>query len=249
MARRLRTLKGHHVTAAAPTRKAHCAAELRRRILTMDLAPGALLDETELAAAYDLSRPPVREVLRELAGEGYVTLRENRAAQVAEMSHRSLRAFFSAAPMIYAAVSRLAAQHATPAHIMRLKDTQLLFRAAIRDGDTAGRALMNERFHAQIGEAADNDYLLPSLRRLLIDHTRIGMTFYSPRHAPLAAQRAVAADQHDAFIAHIEAGDADGAGALAVAHWELSRDEIASFVMPGGLDLPLGAAPRVEGRA
>jgi DNA-binding GntR family transcriptional regulator len=224
-------------------RKANCAEDLRRRILTQELEPGSLLDETELAAAYDISRPPLREALRQLAGEGYVVLRENRPAQVAPMSHKTLRNFFVAAPMIYSAVSRLAAQHATPAQVMRLKDTQALFRAAIREGDTAGRALLNERFHALIGEMADNEYLLPSLRRLLIDHTRIGMTFYSPRNQTLAAQREVAADQHDQFIELIEAGDADGAAALAIAHWELSRAEIESFVTPVGLDIPLGATP------
>lgn len=66
-----------------------------------------------------------------------------------------------AAPMIYAAVSRLAAEHATPVQIMRLKDTQTPFRAAIRDGDVAERAMMNQRFHAVIGEA-DNEYLRPA---------------------------------------------------------------------------------------
>lgn len=227
-------------------RKAHCAEDLRRRILTQELEPGSLLDEIELAAAYQMSRPPLREILRQLAGEGYVVLRENRAAQVAPMSHKTLRNFFIAAPMIYSAVSRLAAQNATPAQLMRLKDIQALFRAAIRDGDTAGRALTNQRFHALIGEMADNEYLLASLHRLLIDHTRIGMTFYSPRNRTLAAQRAAAADQHDRFIALIEAGDADGAAALAIAHWELSRAEIESFVTPAGLDIPLGVAPGVR---
>ncbi len=223
--------------------KARCLEDLRRRILTQALEPGSDLDEAELAGLYGISRPPLREVLRLLAGEGYVVLRENRAAQVAPMTHKTLRNFFIAAPMIYAAVTRLAASHATPAQIMRLKDCQLLFRAAIRDGDTAGRALMNERFHAIIGEMADNEYLTPSLRRLLIDHTRIGMTFYSPRHPVLAGQRAVAADQHDRFIALIEAGDADAAAELAVAHWELSRAEIESFVAPASIVIPLGRAP------
>ena len=92
---------------------------------------------------------------------------------------------------------------------MRLKDTQLLFRAAIRDGDTEQRALTNERFHSIMGEMADNEFLMPSLRRLLIDHTRIGMTFYSPRNADLAAQRATAVQQHDQFIELIDAGDAE----------------------------------------
>lgn len=227
----------------AKSRKAICIEDLRRRILTQALAPGSYLDETEIAEAYAISRPPLREILRQLAGEGYVVLHRNRGAQIAPMTHKTMRNFFIAAPMIYAAVARLAASHATPQQIMRLKDTQRLFRAAIRDGDATESALMNERFHALIGEMADNEFLTPSLRRLLIDHTRIGMTFYSPRNLTLAEQRGVAADQHDRFIALIEAGDADGAADLAIAHWELSRAEIESFVTPQGMQIPLGRAP------
>ena len=225
------------------SRKVSCLEDLRRRILTQAFEPGSYLYEAELAEHYGISRPPLREVLRQLAGEGYVVLQEHRGAQVAPMTHKTLRNFFVAAPMIYAATSKLAAEHATPAQIRRLKDVQLLFRAAIRDGDTEERALMNERFHAIIGEMADNEFLMPSLRRLLIDHTRIGMTFYSPRNRALAEERAVAADQHDHFIALIEAGDAEGAAELAVAHWELSRAAIESFVTPASITMPLGPAP------
>lgn len=234
---------GSFVTEAPKNRKSLCLEALRRRILTQDLAPSDYLDESQLAEMYDISRPPLREVLNQLAGEGYVVLHKNRGAQVAPMTHKTLRNFFVAAPMIYAAVSRLAAEHATQAQIKRLKDTQLLFRAAIRSGDVPERALMNERFHDIIGEMSDNEFLQPSLRRLLIDHTRIAMTFYSPRNQTLAEQRNVAADQHDEFIALIEAGDADGAATLAVAHWELSRAEIESFVTPVSMQIPLGSAP------
>jgi len=159
------------------------------------------------------------------------------------MTHKTMRNFFMAAPMLYAAVTRLAAEGATEAQIMRLKDTQTLFRKAIRDGDTAERALMNQRFHAIIGDMADNEFLTPSLRRLLIDHTRIGMSFYNPRNQSMAAQRSVAADQHDQFIELIEKGDVDRAGQLAIDHWELSRAEIESFVTPVGMQIPLGRAP------
>lgn len=225
------------------SKKARCIQDLRRRILTEALEPGAYLDETELAEAYGISRPPLREVLRQLAGEGYIVLHENRGAQVAPMTHKTLRNFFVAAPMIYAATTRLAAEHATAAQIARLKDCQQAFRQAIRSGDAAERALGNERFHAIIGEMADNEYLLPSLRRLLIDHTRIAMTFYNPRKLHLAPQRELAADQHDQFIALIEAGDADAAADLAVSHWELSRARIEAFVTPESITLPLGRAP------
>jgi len=223
--------------------KTTCIDDLRRRILTHELDPGLYLDELEIGETYGISRPPVREALRQLAGEGYVVLHENRGAQVAPMSHKTLRNFFIAAPMIYAAVARLAAQHASPAQVERLKQVQRSFRIAIRNGDVTQRALLNERFHATMGEVADNEYLMPSLRRLLIDHTRIGMTFYNPRQTNLARQQATAADQHDQFIELIAAGDADAAADLAVAHWELSREQIEKFVTPDSIQIPLGSPP------
>ncbi len=227
----------------AKRNKTNCLEDLKRRILTEALEPGVYLDEMELAEEYGISRPPLREVLRQLAGEGYLVLHENRGTQVAPMTHKTLRNFFIVAPMVYAAVGRLAAQNATRAQIMRLKDVQLLFRAAIRGGDGEQRALMNERFHSVMGEMADNEFLMPSLRRLLIDHTRIGMIFYSPRNTEMADQRATAADQHDEFIALIEAGDADACADLAVSHWELSRQQIERFVTPGSIFAPLGRVP------
>ncbi len=228
-------------------RKAACLEDLRRRTLTQALEPGAYLDETQLAETYGMSRPPLREVLRQLSGEGYVTLHEGRGAQVTQMTHKTLRNFFMAAPMNYAATARLAVQFATRPQIMRLKDAQTLFRKAIRTGDTTERALSNDRFHATIGEMADNEYLLPSLRRLLIDHTRIAMTFYNPHDPSLTQQQALAADQHDGLIALIEAGDADGAADLAVAHWDLSRAEIERFVVPPGLQDTLGTGLSSKG--
>lgn len=228
---------------ASVGKKSICIDDLRRRILTNELDPSSYLDEVEISETYGISRPPVREALRQLAGEGYVVLHENRGAQVAPMSHKTLRNFFIAAPMIYAAVARLAAQHATPTQIERMKQIQRNFRVAIRNGDVAQRALLNERFHDAMGGVADNEYLLPSLRRLLIDHTRIGMTFYSPRQTNLAKQQAMAADQHDQFIELIAAGDADAAADLAVAHWELSRAQIESFVTPESIQVPLGLPP------
>ena len=57
---------------------------------------------------------------------------------------------------------------------------QRSFRAAIDSGNVEDRGFYNDRFHALIGEIADNIFLAPSLRRLLIDHARIAETFYRP---------------------------------------------------------------------
>ncbi len=228
---------------AALTPKDAAYAALRDAILSMRLPPGETLDEAELCARHGISRTPLREVLRALAGEGYVTLAPNRGARVSDMTHRTLRDFFLAAPMIYGAILRLAAEQATQAQIASLKDAQSAFRVALDDGDAPARTLANDRFHRITGEMAGNVYLLPSFHRLLIDHARIGMTFFRTRNLAQGAVLNQAAMQHDAIIAAIEAGDAAEAAALAEAHWALSRGQIESFVMPAGLDARLGAPP------
>lgn len=225
--------------------KSDVLQHLRHAILTQALLPGADLDEVSLSEEWQLSRTPLRDVLRQLAGEGYVDIRENRGARVAEMGHRTLRDFFLAAPMIYGAILRLAATNATELQIAALKQAQSQFKATLRSGDIAARALANNHFHEVTGQMAGNVYLLPSFNRLLIDHARISMTFFRPKDRATTENLTAASQQHDAIIAAIEAGDADAAAELAIAHWNLSRDDIEQFVMPQGLDMPLGnATPR-----
>jgi DNA-binding GntR family transcriptional regulator len=226
------------------SRKAELTEHLRTSIMTLELRPGADLDESRLSEEFELSRTPLREVLRHLAGQGYVDLRENRGARVSEMSHTTLRDFFLAAPMMYGAVLQLAAKNATPGQIEDLKEAQQAFKAALRSGSGAERAMANNRFHEITGEMADNIYLTPSFQRLLIDHARIGMTFYRPQDRHMADNLSEASAQHDAIIAAIEAGDEAAASQLAIDHWNLSRDQIELFVMPAGLDLPLGTMAR-----
>lgn len=217
---------------------------LKRAILTMDLRPGDDLDEAALSHAFGLSRTPLRDVFQQLAGAGYVELRSGRGARVSEMSHTTLRDFFLAAPMIYAAILRLAAENATPAQITALRTAQDEFRAALRAGSPARRTLANTRFHEITGDMAGNTYLLPSFKRLLIDHARIGMTFYRPTNNAMAGNLATASGHHDAIIAAIEARDPEAAARLAEAHWQLSRGQIELFVMPAPLEQTLGRAPQ-----
>ncbi len=225
-------------------RKQALQSHLKTSILTMQLRPGADLDEVALSDTFGLSRTPLREVFRELAGEGFLQLHAGRGARVAEMSHTTLRDFFLAAPMIYSAVLRLAAQNAQPQQIESLRSAQDAFKSALRLGNAAQRALANNRFHEITGEMAGNVYLIPSFNRLLIDHARIGMTFYRPQNNKMADNLSTASDHHDAIIAAIAAGDEDAAAQLAHDHWQLSRGQIEMFVMPTALDAPLGTFPQ-----
>lgn len=220
-------------------RKAVLAQTLRHRILSMELQPGATLDEVALSEEFGLSRPPVRELMRQMAAEGYIELEANRAARVASMNYDSLRNYFLAAPLIYVATTKLAAMHASQAEIDGLKRIQERFRAAVEGGSVDGRVLQNDEFHLAIGKMAHNPYLLPSLCRLLIDHARLAKTFYQPRDEKMEAELVEAIEQHDAIIDAIELRDAQAAGEIVSAHVYLARRNMASYVAPEGVDVSI----------
>ncbi|MBY5873020.1 GntR family transcriptional regulator [Rhizobium ruizarguesonis] len=222
-----------------PDRKVNLSLTLRRRILTMELPPGAVLDEVALSEEFGLSRPPVRELMRQMAGEGYIELEANRAARVSSMSYQSLHDFFLLAPMIYITANKLAAENRTRGQLDLLKQMQQSFRKAVDNCDVEGRVFYNDQFHRQIGEMAHNVYLVPSLRRLQIDHARIGKVFYKHPNTPrMQEELELATQQHDEMIDAIGKRDPDAAGELARLHLELSRRNMAMYAAPEGLETP-----------
>jgi len=208
---------------------------LKCQILTLDLAPDSDLDEAVLTATYGVSRTPVREIFQRLAGEGYVEIRENRGARVSPMNMETLRNFFQVAPMIYAAIGRLAVHNFTPAQMDDLKDCQSHFRRACQEKNVANMVLDNNRFHEIMGEMSANNYLIPSLKRLLIDHARIGHIFYRPHTVDTRQRLDKAIEHHDGFIAALEKRDEERVVDLVFEHWQLSRENMELYIAPKAL--------------
>lgn len=231
-----------------PNKKQICQLDLVQRILTMDIGPGSVLDETLLSEQYDLSRTPLREVFQKLAGEGFLDLEENRGAKVSSMDLESMRKFFQSAPMIYSAIAQLACENASSDQIAKLKSVQHTFRGNAEVGDVHAMAVQNHSFHKIIGEMASNPYLSPSLNRLLIDHTRMSQKFYRPSNSSERKKIWLACDQHDQMIEAIEKRAPSLAIQLTLDHWALSRDHIAKYVQTDPLEIDLDIGDENEGR-
>lgn len=221
----------------AKHKKSHCAADLRARILTQDIPPGTDLDEARLAEDYGMSRTPLREVLHRLAGDGFVSLEENRGAKVLSLDFATLRVFFQTAPLVYCSIASQAAENRTTKQVDALKTTQAAFAKATRSGEVRDAGLLNHRFHEQIGEMAQNPYLMAGLQRMLVDHTRLGQTFFDPQTRSDEARVRKAIEQHDAMVAALEAQEPAVMIDLTLQHWDLSRDQMEKYVRPDPLPL------------
>lgn len=218
-----------------------CMQDLQMRILSLDLEPGSDLDEATLTSHYGISRTPLREILQRLGGDGFLQLQDNKGAKVASLDWQTLRTFFQTAPLIYANVSRLAAENRRTEQLDRLKEVQLKFAKATRDGDAAESVLLNHAFHAVVGEMAQNPYLVAGLNRMLIDHTRLSQTFYRPQNTREEGLVTKACDQHDAMISAIAGQEPALAVDLTLQHWDLSKDQIERFVRPDPLPLDVAS--------
>jgi DNA-binding GntR family transcriptional regulator len=205
---------------------------LKREILTLQIAPDQDLDEVGLSERYGISRTPVRDVLRRLAAEGYVEVRENRGARVFPMSHATLRDFFLVAPLIYEAVGRLAVQNRRPAQLDELKACQERFRAAVEAGEAEAMVVENTRYHEIVGEMSDSAFLKPSLAKLLIDHARIGHTFFRPSTRDMRDSLSTSCAHHDRMIEAVERRDEAAMVRLVLEHWDLSRGNMEMFIAP-----------------
>jgi DNA-binding GntR family transcriptional regulator len=135
------------------------AARLRGMIFDGQLAPGEFVDEKALAAAWQISRTPLREALKVLAAEGLVNLVPQRGSQVIELTDADADQLFPVMALLEGRCAHEAAGKATAAQmdeLRRLHD-ELERHAAVQDIDAYYRA--NHVFHSRVQALADNRWL------------------------------------------------------------------------------------------
>src|SRR5881398_877524 len=103
------------------TRAEELRLQLADEIVRGALAPGAALDETDIARRFNVSRTPVREALRQLAASGLVDARAHRGALVARPSIERLHEMFEAMAELEALCAWLAAERMAPVERHRLE--------------------------------------------------------------------------------------------------------------------------------
>lgn len=137
----------------------HIRLELARSILSGGIAPGTVLDETELAEGFAVSRTPVREALRQLASSGLVQQRPHRKTVVTKPDGDTLHGMFAVMGYLEALCAGLCATEMTAAERAELERIHKAMAEQVRQGDIQAYTEANERFHAAIYQGTHNAYL------------------------------------------------------------------------------------------
>jgi DNA-binding GntR family transcriptional regulator len=153
--------------AAAAVAKSHVprtqADRLRMQIsddiVRGELAPGAVLDEMELARRFGVSRTPVREALRMLVASGLVDVRPHRSAVVSRPDRLQVLGMFEALRELEALCAGYAAERMTKAEHGGLQRIHRALKPVVRAGDAQRYREVNEHFHAAIYAGSHNVYL------------------------------------------------------------------------------------------
>ena len=190
------------------------ADRLAEEIIRRQLAPGTRLDEVSLAARFGVSRSPVRDALRLLAGTRLVDHRPRRGFCVAIVDQDELKDLFEAAGEVEALCAKLCALRAGAAERKRIEIVHQSTSAAAAAGDTTTYATLNEQLHQLIYAGARNR----TLAELALNMRR--------RLAPFRARLFFSTDnrmqgsnvEHDAIVRAILARDADAAAYAMLEH-------------------------------
>jgi DNA-binding GntR family transcriptional regulator len=156
------------------TRAEQLAADLAREIVEGLLPPGSRLDEHSLAQRFGVSRTPVREALKRLAGLDLVEARPHRGVIVIDMPATRVSELFEALAETEAVCARLAAMKRSMLELHRIEELHQQFMAVKDVGTPLTIAMVNRGFHEAIYAGAHNGFLsdhVMSLRKRLAPFT------------------------------------------------------------------------------
>lgn len=224
----------------AATRTERLVSALADRIVAGDLPPGAALDETRLAAAFGVSRTPVREAIRQLAAMGLVEVRRHRGASVARPAAARLHEMFFVMGEIEALCVALCARAMGRAERSDLAACHRDMGRLVRAGDVHGYRAANLVFHGKLYAGAHNAYLAE-----LATATRRRLAPFRGAQLEAAERLPRSYAEHGAIVTAILRADAAAAGAAMRRHLE-ATEQTWRALGPSGGEAPAMETPQAD---
>ena len=206
------------------------AVRLRQRIVEGHLAPGAKLNERELAELLQVSRTPLREAIRMLAAEGLVELLPNRGAVVLQLSQQDVADAFDVIAGLEGQAGELAAERIDAAQLAEIRALHYEMLAAFTRRDLATYYRLNALVHSQINAAAGNRVLTQTWANL---NARLQAWRFRSNFDEAKWQHAM--HEHERMVTLLAGRDGAGLRELMRAHLLHKRDAVLELMRAGTL--------------
>lgn len=200
--------------------------QIRRKIVTLELPPGSIVDEGELQEQLELGRTPIREALLRLSLEKLVTIIPRRGIFVTDIRITDLKQLFEVRMTLESLAARLAASRGTEKHWRQMRAA--LSNLPDHDHPAKNQALIvvDEMCHAIIYEASDNNILKDTLTELYALSLRLWYFFLLK-----IGNMQSAIEEHIRILEALEARDADQAAYLLEGHIRSFQEEIQAAML------------------
>jgi DNA-binding GntR family transcriptional regulator len=144
---------------------------LEEMIVTLELAPGAVLSEQALSAGLGIGRTPIREALQRLSREGLVLVLPRKAIIVTETEPRRQLLVLEVRRELERLLARASAERATEPERRRFREIADGMEAAAEASDDIAFMRLDRELNALLAEAAHNEYAARAMR-FLNGHSR-----------------------------------------------------------------------------
>lgn len=134
------------------------------QIITAEMAPGSVIEEPELMEMCNLGRTPVREALKRLEVERFVTVRPRRGMFVTPISYADINRIYEVRQELEALNLRLATERITKTQLDNL-ESHVAHCQNANNCSVQEQILLDRQFHFLTFEASHNTWLIADLKR------------------------------------------------------------------------------------
>lgn len=202
-------------------------AELIANSLRADILHGRFkskqaLRQDEIAAAFGVSKIPVREALIQLKAEGLVTFVPNRGAVVSELSPAEVDEIFTMRIALETVALGRAIPHLT---VARLAQAESILQTIDYESNPVRWGELNWEFHATLYEAANLPRLLEQVKILHIQVARYLIIYLAGLDYQTVSQR-----EHREILEACRQGNIAAAVAGLEQHLRSAADQLMAFL-------------------
>jgi DNA-binding GntR family transcriptional regulator len=210
---------------------------LRDKITYGELAPGMRLNERVLCEELKVSRTPLREALKTLAGEGLVELLRNRGAMVTPMTLADTAQTFEVLSVLEGLAGELACARVDETALAELREMHERMRACHKLGDRERYFELNQVIHARLLVLSGSPVLASTHDKL---NLRLRRARYFANVSQTRWDRAMV--EHDQIIDALEARNCKRLRVLLEEHIRNKCDVVIAALLSSGVVSAIGTS-------